>query len=133
MQREGQVHTIQSWLDQSKKNKCTEPSSIEDGDIRELSVLTDPANEDSTRIKQKIRILDRPKNLVDVLRARLAISQGLSGNNITNGPNQYHFNQTFLDGEALRVFELKSTGLRHKTVANLIVVMNHVVTYFGPK
>ena len=25
------------------------------------------------------------------------------------------------------------TELRHETVANPIVVMNHVVTYFGPK
>ena len=36
-------------------------SSLEDGDIRELSVLNDPENEDSTRIKRKIRILDHPK------------------------------------------------------------------------
>ena len=33
----------------------------------------------------------------------------------------------------LRIFDLKSTELRHKTVANLILVMNHVVTYFVPK
>ena len=33
----------------------------------------------------------------------------------------------------LRIFYLKSTELRHETVANLIVVMNHVVTYFGPE
>ena len=35
-------------------------SSIEDGAICELSVLADPENEDSTRIKRKIRILDYP-------------------------------------------------------------------------
>ena len=64
-------------------------SSLEEGAISELSVLTDPANEDSTRIKQKIRILDHPKNLIEVLRARLAIGQDLTGNNITTGPNQY--------------------------------------------
>ena len=63
--------------------------SLEDGDIRELSVLIDPTNEDSTRIKRKIRILDHPKNLIEVLRARLVIAQGLTGNNITTGPNQY--------------------------------------------
>ena len=56
--------------------------SLEDGDIRELSVLTDLTNEDSTRIKEKIRILDHPKNLIEVLRARLAISQDLTGNNM---------------------------------------------------
>ena len=49
------------------------------------------------------------------------------------GTNQYRFTQTFLDGEALHIFDLKSTELRHETVANLILVMNHVVTYFGPK
>ena len=74
------------------------PSSLEGGDIRELSVPTDPTNEDSTRIKRKICILDHPKNLIEVLHARLAISQGLTGNNITTGPNQYRFTRTFLDG-----------------------------------
>ena len=94
---------------------------------------TDTSNEDSTRVKRKICILDHPKNLIEIIRARLAISQGLTGNNITTGPNQYRFIWTFLDGEALRIFDLKSTELRHKTVADLILVMDHVVTYFGPK
>ena len=31
------------------------------------------------------------------------------------------------------MFDFKSAELRHKTFANLIVVMNHVVTYFGPR
>ena len=44
-------------------------SSTQDGAIRELSVLADPTNEQSTNIKQKIRILDHPKNLIEVLRA----------------------------------------------------------------
>ena len=72
--------------------------SLQDCAIRELSVLADPSNEDSTRIKRKIRILDHPKNLFEVLRARLAIAQGLTGNNITTGPNQFRFTRTFLDG-----------------------------------
>ena len=63
-------------------------SSLEDGAIRELSVLADPANEDSTRIKQNIYILDHPKNLMEVFRASLAIGQGMKVNNITTGPNQ---------------------------------------------
>ena len=96
-------------------------------------MLTDTTNEDSTHIKQKIRILDNPKKLIEVLHTSLTIKQGLTGNNITMGTNQYCFTRTFLDGEALRIFDLKSTELRHETVANLIVVMNHVVTYFGPK
>ena len=89
-------------------------SSLENGDIRELSVLTDPTNEDSTFIKRKIRILDHPKNLIEVLCARLAISQVLTGDNIITGPKQYHFSRTFLYGEALRIFDLKWTKLRHK-------------------
>ena len=101
--------------------------------MRELSVHTYPTNEDSTRVKRKIRILDHPKKLIEVLHARIAIAQGLTGNNIKTGPNLYRFTQTFLYGEALRIFDLKSTELRHKTVANLILVMDHVVTYFGRK
>ena len=41
--------------------------SSQDGSIRELLVLSDPINEQSTKIKQKIRILDHPKNLIEVL------------------------------------------------------------------
>ena len=50
--------------------------SLEEGEISKLSVFTDSTNEDSTRIKRKIRTLDHPKNLIEVLRERLAISQG---------------------------------------------------------
>ena len=66
-----------TWVnhDWTKAGKVTAPISLEDlivkevpssldGDICELLVLTDPANEDSTCIKQKIRILDHPKNLL---------------------------------------------------------------------
>ena len=62
-------------------------SSLEDGDMHELPVRTDPSNEDSTRVKRKIRILDHPKKLIEVLRARLAIVYGLARNNITTGTN----------------------------------------------
>ena len=108
-------------------------SSTQDGAIRELSVLADPSNEHYTKIKRKIRILDHPKNLIKVLRSRLAIEKGLPGNATTTGPNQYRFTRTFLDGEALRIFNLKATELVQETVNNLKIVMNHVVTYFGPK
>ena len=108
-------------------------SSSQDSAICELSVLADPSNEHSTKIKQKICILDHPKNLIEVLHARLAIKTGLAGNSITTGPNQYCFTRTFLDGEALRIFDLKSTELVQQTVNNLKIVMNHVVAYFGPK
>ena len=48
-------------------------SSTQDGAIRELSVLADPTIEQSTKIKRKILILDNPKNLIEVLCARIAI------------------------------------------------------------
>ena len=44
-------------------------SSSKDGEIRELSVLSDPSNDNSTKIKQRIKILAHPKNLMEVLRA----------------------------------------------------------------
>ena len=90
------------------------PSSLEDSDTRELSVRTDPTNEDSTCVKQKNSILDNPEKLLEVIHARLAISQDLTGNNITTGLNQYRFTWTFLYGEALRIFDLKLTELCHK-------------------
>ena len=74
------------------------PVSLDDGDMHKLSVQTDPTNEDSTRVKRKNRILDHQKNLLEVLRVSLAISQGLTDNNITTGPNQYRFIRTFVDG-----------------------------------
>ena len=97
-----------------------------------MSVLDDPTNEQPTKIKRKICILDHPKNLIEVLCARLGIKMGLTDNAITTGPNQYRFIRTFLDGEALCIFDLKSTELVQETVSNLKIVMNHVVTYFGP-
>ena len=84
-------------------------SFSQDGSIRKLSVLVKPSNKHSTKIKRKICILDHPKNLIEVLRERLAIEKGMAGNAITNGSNQYRFTRTFLDGEALRIFDLKST------------------------
>ena len=71
-------------------------SSSQDGTICELTVLSNPSNEQSTKIKQKIRILDHPKNLIKVLRAQLAIKKGLIGNAITTGPNKFRFTRTSL-------------------------------------
>ena len=107
-------------------------SSSQDGAMRELLVLVEPSNENSTKIKRMICILDHPKNLIEVLRARLAIEKVLIGNAITTGPNKYRFTRTFLDGEAPRIFNLKATELVQETAANLKIVMNHIVTYFGP-
>ena len=86
-------------------------SSSQDGDICDLSVLSDPSNKQSTKIKQRVRMLDHPKNLIEVLGDRLAIEKGLIGNTITTGPNKFRFTKTFLEGEALRIFDLKATEL----------------------
>ena len=67
------------------------PVSLNNSDMYELLVQTDPTNEDSTHVRQRIRILDHPQNLLEVLFEWLAISQGLTGNEITTGPNQYRF------------------------------------------
>ena len=77
--------------------------------------------------------MDHRKQLLEVLRTIFAIAQVLNGNNIRMGSNQYRLTRAFLYGEALRMFDLKLTELRHKTVTNLILVMDHIVTYFGPK
>ena len=77
-------------------------------------------------------MLDHPKNLIEVLWARLSIKKGLIGNAITTGPNEFCFTRTFLEGGALRIFDLKATELVQETAANLKIVMNNVVTYFGP-
>ena len=140
-----QSKSTQINRDRTKARKVAAPISIEylmekevqsslaDRAIHELSVLANPENEDSTKIKRKIRILDHPKNLIEVLRARLAIGKGITGNYITMEPNQYRFTRTFLNGEALHIFDLKSTELRHETVDNLTIVTNHIVAFFGPK
>ena len=107
-------------------------SSSQDGDICYLLVLSDPSNEKSTKIKQRVIMLDHPKNLIEVLWARLAIEKGLIGNAITTDPNKFCFTRTFLEGEALRIFNLKATELRQKTAANLKTLLNHIVSYFGP-
>ena len=107
-------------------------SSSQDGKIRELSVLSNPSNDKSTKIKQGIKILAHPKNLMEVLWARIAIEKGLIGNAITTGPNGFCFTSTFLKGEALRIFDLKAAELGQETVVNLKTVFNHVVSYFGP-
>ena len=144
--RSEQVKSVRPSRDALKKKSSTSSpisledlmdkevqSSSQDGAIHELSVLADPSNEHSTKIKRKIHILGHPKNLIEVLRAGLAIERGLIGNAITTGPNKYRFTRTFLDGESLRIFDLKAAELVQETVHNLEILMNHVVSYFGPK
>ena len=104
--------------------------SSQDGDIRDLSVLSNPSNEKSMNIKQRIRMLEHPKNLIEVLQDQLATEKGLIGNAITTGPNKFCFTRTFLEGEALCIFNLKATEQGQETAANLRTVLNHVVSYF---
>ena len=53
-------------------------SSTQDGAIFDFSVLADPTNEQSTKIKRKIRILNHPNNLIEFICTRLAIKKGIS-------------------------------------------------------
>ena len=71
-----QAKSSQSSRDAPKKQFSTlVPISLEDlmdkevqdDDICDLSVLSDPSNEKSTKIKQRIHMLDHPKNLIKVL------------------------------------------------------------------
>ena len=90
--RSEQVKSAQPSCDRPKKRSGTSApisledlmekevqSSTQDGAIRELSVLADPSSEQLTKIKRKIRILDHPKNLIEVLCARLVIENVISG------------------------------------------------------
>ena len=80
--RSEQAKSSQSSCDAQKKRSSTSAtisledlmdkevlSSSQDGDIRDLSVLSDPAKEKSTKIKQRIHMLDHPKNIIEVLQA----------------------------------------------------------------
>ena len=85
------------------------------------------------RIKRRIKVLDNPTRVLDVLKAREAIKEGLVGNHITQGPNQYRYTRSFLAGEALRVFNEKARSHTGETVANLNLTMNELVTFFTPR
>ena len=106
-EKENSTQTYRGW---TKSGKVTAPISMEDsmvkelhvslddGDMRELLVQTDPTNEYLTCVKQRIRILDHPKNPLEVLCSMITIDQGLTRNNITTVPNDYCFTRTFLNG-----------------------------------
>ena len=51
-------------------------SSSQDGNICELLVLSDPSNEKSTKIKQRIRILEHPKNIIEVFSGSTCYQEG---------------------------------------------------------
>ena len=73
MPRHGKENSLQNDHGWTKAIKLTTPISLEDlmvnelpvslddGDMRKLSVQRDPTNEDSTRVKRKNHILGHPK------------------------------------------------------------------------
>ena len=80
--RSEQAKSSRSSRGEANKHSSTiAPISLEDlmdkegllssqgSDIRDLLVLFDPSNKKSTKIKQRIHMLDHPKNLIEVLRA----------------------------------------------------------------
>ena len=99
----------------------------------ELTIRTDPADKLSLCIKLCVKVLDNPNTVLDVLKAREAIKEGLLGNNITSGPNQYCYRRSFLAGKALRLFNEKAASHTGKMVNHLTIPMNEVVTLFTPR
>ena len=57
--------------------------------VREMQVRTDPLDEKSPTIKRKFLPLDNPGHVLDFLKGVTIIKEGVIGNNITTGPNQY--------------------------------------------
>ena len=55
--------------------------------MRELTVQTDPFKKTSATIKRKVYILDNPGRVLDVLKFRNNITEGMSRNAITTGTN----------------------------------------------
>ena len=101
--------------------------STRDGAIRELSVLADSTNKQSTKIKQKIRILDHPKKIIEVLCARLAIENRSQVTTPQRDPISTVSPGPFLTGKHCAFW------IASGNCFNLNLVMNHVFSYFGPK
>ena len=109
--RKGPI-TIEDILDGER------PLEKDDVTFREMSLRTDPTNDSSPLIKRKFRPLDNPTKIIEVLQATLNIKQGVVGNNITTGPNQYAYWRQCLAGEALRKFNEFATNVRTETIVN---------------
>ena len=75
-------------------------SSTQDGAIRELSVLANPSNEQSTKIKQKIGIVDYPNNLIEVLCADEGEENSMTYNSESGGSDKSSNNATDNEEEA---------------------------------
>ena len=64
------------------------PFSKHDVTIREMVMRTDPTNDSSPIIKRRFKPMDNPTKVLEVLQGILIIKEGVSGNNVTTGPNQ---------------------------------------------
>mgnify|MGYP000293913334 CR=1 FL=1 len=109
------------------------PFEKEDLTIREMSMRTDPTNEASPTIKRRFWPLDNPTKILEVLQAILIIKAGVTGNNVTTGPNQYAYWRQCLAGEALRKFNEFATNVGNETSNNLVIVEQRLVSGFTTK
>jgi hypothetical protein len=75
---------------------------------------TDPTNEQSPTIKRRLRPLNNPTKMLEVLQATLIIISSVLGNNVTTGPNQYAYWRQCLAGEALRKFNKFATNIGNR-------------------
>ena len=100
---------------------------------RMVSIRLIPADENSATIKRNVEVLDNPDNILQLLRHRKAMEEAFLGNNITTGPTQFSFVRQFLTGESLRVFNEGATTAGTETTGNLVLALNHLVTFNCPR
>ena len=124
--RKGPI-TIEDILEEEK------PFEKEDLNVREMSMRTDPTNAESPTIKRRFRPLDNPTRIIEVLQATVIIKAGVTGNNVTTGPNQYAYWRQCLAGEALRKFNEFATNVGNETSNNLVLVEQRLVSEFTTK
>jgi hypothetical protein len=60
------------------------------------------------------------------------MEEGLLGNNVTTGPNQYTSVRQFLSGESLKVFNEAAVANGHETVVNMVLTLNALVRFNCP-
>jgi hypothetical protein len=101
--------------------------------IREITMRTDPTNESSPVTQRKLKQLDNPSNVLDVLQAVLLIKEGVVGNNVTTGPLQPGCWCGCLTGTGLDKFNEHALAVGNETAANLHAVEQRLITFFAPR
>jgi hypothetical protein len=101
--------------------------------IREMIMRTDPTNESSPVIKRKLKRLDNPSNVLDVLQEVLLIKEGVIGNNVTAGPSQHRCWRGCPAGTSLEKFNECTQGVGNESAANLFTVEQRLITFFAPR